>query len=334
MITTPARGSTPAPRPNQEGYGYKSPIAVPAARSLGISYDDANTPRSSMDFRIGCAIWAYKGWLGDFFPPGSHAREFLRLYSQRFTTVEGNTTFYSIPDSETVDRWASETPAGFEFCLKLPKSCTHAGDLEPRIPETLYFIERMGGLGDRLGPLFAQLPPGYGPAHWDDLRAFLTALPQKKAEFALEVRHPDWFKEPHSSKLTDLLKELGIGRVLLDSRPMYEVPDHPQLHSERRKPRLPLQLSVTAPFSLIRYISHPDRTINQPFMQEWLTQVDEWLGQGTRIYFFVHCPVEERSPANARHFQQLLEQHGAPIPPLPWNAIAQELPTQLDLFSN
>ncbi|WP_254721637.1 DUF72 domain-containing protein [Kovacikia minuta] len=162
-----------------------------------------------MNFRIGCAIWAYKGWLGDFFPPNSRSGEFLRLYSERFPTVEGNTTFYSIPDSAMIDRWARETPPGFKFCLKLPKSLTHTGDLEPQIPDTLRFIDQMGGLGDRLGPLFAQLPPRYGPAYLGDLETFLVALPRDKAEFALEVRHLDWFKEPSQQQADRFIGRIG-----------------------------------------------------------------------------------------------------------------------------
>jgi len=283
-----------------------------------------------MNFHLGCAIWAYKGWLGELFPSDSRAADFLHLYSRRFTTVEGNTTFYSIPDADTVQRWAAETPDGFKFCLKLPKSLTHNGLLQPSLPGTLAFLERMGGLGDRLGPLFAQLPPSYSPARFADLEAFLTALPRHETEFALEVRHLDWFKAPYAEQLTDLLERLGVGRVLLDTRPIYDAPDDPQLHSERKKPKLPLQPSVTAPFSLIRFISHPDLAMNQPYLEEWLALVAQWLQQGTRIYFFVHCPVEERSPANARHFQSLLEQRGVPVPALPWNQL--DTPTQLKLF--
>ncbi len=284
-----------------------------------------------MNFRLGCAIWAYKGWIGDLFPPESHPRDFLRLYSQRFITVEGNTTFYSIPDAETIARWAKETPTEFQFCLKLPKAFTHQGLLEPHLSEILHFLNQMKGLGTRLGPFLAQLPPSYSPALLEDLEAFLMALPRSQAEFALEVRHPDWFQEPHRRRLTDLLEELGIGQVLLDTRPIYEVPDDPQLHSERRKPRLPLQLSVTAPFSLIRYISHPNLEMNQPFMEIWVARIDEWLQQGTRIYFFVHCPVEKRSPTNAHYLQYLLEKWAVPVPPLPWNQL-EPFSTQLRLF--
>lgn len=292
-----------------------------------------------MNFRIGCAIWAYKGWVGDVFPVGSRSRDFLHLYSQQFTTVEGNTTFYSIPDAATVTRWAEETPAEFEFCLKLPKTLTHQGLLRPNLAATMQFLERMSGLGSRLGPLFAQLPPAYAPTQFADLEAYLTALPRiqpgtaRSMEFAVEVRHPDWYREPYATRLNELLRSLGMGRVLLDSRPVYQVADDPQLHSERRKPRLPLQPQITAPFTLIRYISHPKASDNAPFLQEWVGLVDGWLRGGTRVYFFVHCPLEERSPANARQFQRLLEQNGTPIPPLMQTQTSPSA-AQLSLFGD
>ncbi|WP_413200832.1 DUF72 domain-containing protein [Nostoc piscinale] len=284
-----------------------------------------------MNFFIGCAVWAYKGWVGEFYPPSTRATEFLRVYSRRFTTVEGNTTFYAVPNQETVSRWAAETPLGFEFCLKLPRDITHKGLLQPHIPTALKFLEGMQPLGKRLGPMFVQLPPSYPGKLIDDLTAFLEVWPRKTVPLALEVRHLDWFKEPYSSQLTALLESLGVGRVLLDSRPIYNGEDDPQLQSERRKPKLPVQFSVTAPFSLVRFISHPTLSENQQFMAEWVTQIQQWLQAGTKIYFFVHCPLEERSPNNARHFQQLLEQSGVPVSPLPWNQL-ENPPSQLSLW--
>jgi len=274
---------------------------------------------------------AYKGWVGELFPPGTRPADFLHLYSRRFTTVEGNTTFYAIPNQETVARWATDTPPGFEFCLKLPRDITHNQQLQPYIPDALKFIEVMRPLGKRLGPIFAQLPPSYAPTLLDDLTAFLSAWPHTEIPLALEVRHRDWFKEPHASNLEALLEKLGVGRVLLDSRPIYTGDDDPQLQSERRKPKLPVQFSITAPFSLIRFISHPNLEINQPFMAEWVTQIQQWLQQGKRIYFFVHCPLEERSPNTARHFQKLLEQNGVKVPPLPWDNLDSP-PNQLNLW--
>ena len=129
---------------------------------------------SVQDFYLGCAIWAYKGWLGDFFPPGSVASHFLKLYAQRLTTVEVNATFYSTPTPETVGRWAEQTPEHFQFCPKFPRTVTHAGPLQPHTNEAMDFIQLMQGLGPRLGPIFAQLPPPlwspklFRPSHISD----------------------------------------------------------------------------------------------------------------------------------------------------------------------
>ena len=285
-----------------------------------------------MNFLMGCAVWGHKSWVGELYPKGSKAAEFLRLYCQRFTIVEGNTTFYSVPNQETVAHWALQMQPGFELCPKLPRQLTHNGLLQPSIPGALEFLEQMRGLGKHLGPVFAQLPPNYEPAFLEDLSAFLTAWPGSEASLAVEVRHPNWFKEPHASHLNALLQELGVGRVLLDTRPAYSESTHYDGQPvEPRKPKLPVQPVVTAPFSLVRFISHPEQEVNQPFMEEWVTWVDQWLRLGKRIYFFMHCPIEKYSPGNARHFQQLLEDQGVPVPPLPWNSIDQS-PTQLSLL--
>lgn len=284
-------------------------------------------------FFLGCAVWSFKGWAGEFFPPRSQPADFLRLYSQRLTAVEGNTTFYAVPDRKTIARWVEETPSGFKFCPKLPREFTHQRSLQPSTTGALQFLALMQGLGDRLGPIFAQLPPHYGPRQFDDLLTFLNAWPHNEAPLALEVRHPDWFKEPFADTLTDSLQQLGVGRVLLDTRPIYEGPEDPRIGPERKKPKLPLQPTVTASVSVVRFISHPDREFNQPYLEEWAERVRQWLQQGTQVYFFVHCPIEAQSPGTARLFQQLLEQHGAPVPPLSWTQMKRG-PTQLRLFSS
>jgi uncharacterized protein YecE (DUF72 family) len=285
-----------------------------------------------MSFLMGCAVWGHKSWVGELYPKGSKTAEFLNLYCKRFPIVEGNTTFYSMPDRETITHWVSQMSSGFELCPKLPRQLTHNGLLQPSIPGALKFLEQMRDLGKHLGPVFAQLPPSYQPALLEDLAAFLKAWPRSEAPLALEVRHADWFKEPFASNLNTLLQELGVGRVVLDTRPAYTgSASYGQQPVEPRKPKVPVQPVVTAPFSFVRLISHPEPEVNQPFMEEWVSWVDQWLQSGKRIYFFVHCPIEKYSPGNARHFQQLLEQHKVPVSPLPWNSIEQS-PIQLSLF--
>ncbi len=284
-----------------------------------------------MNFSIGCAVWGHKSWVGELYPKGSKAAEFLHLYSQRFTIVEGNTTFYSVPNQETIAQWVSQMSPGFEICPKLPRQITHNGLLQPSIPDALEFLEKMQNLGEHLGLIFAQLPPNYTPNLLEDLTTFLEALSRTKVSVALEVRHADWFKQPHASNLNALLQQLAIGRVVLDTRPAYTKSASFLEPVEPRKPKLPVQPVVTAPFTLVRFISHPDQEVNQPFMEEWVSWIDQWLHLGKHIYFFVHCPIEQYSPKNARHFQQLLENHKITVPALPWNILSLS-PIQLNLF--
>ena len=290
----------------------------------------------SLNFRMGCAVWAFKDWVGGFYPEKSQPTNFLKLYGERMWAVEGNTTFYSVPSPDMVQRWAANTPSSFRFCPKLPRAITHEGPLMARLPAALSFLSLMQqGLGDRLGPIMIQLPPSYSPGALDDLRNFLQAWPTAIAPVAVEVRHLNWFRPPSAARLKALLTSSTVGQVLLDSRMMYAHEDEgnvdPQLHSNRRKPRVPLQPQITADFAIVRYISHPQILRNQDYLSEWVSWIDRWLNAGKQVYFFVHCPMEVKSPQVARHFQTMLEDAGVQVPPFPWMHLKRPS-EQLSLF--
>ena len=288
-------------------------------------------PTHHSSFALGLAIWGYKNWLGTLFPTKTPVQNFLKCYGDRFSIVEGNTTFYSIPTPETVTRWKTETQPGFKFFPKLPKSVTHNGRLMPYLPAAFQFLELMQGLDDRLGGLFLQLPPSYSIAWFADLDLFLSSWRSAtRVPLFLEVRHLTWFEAGHRDRLNQLLTQYQIDRVLLDTRPIYNANDNPQQYSVNKKPNVPVQPIVTAGTAFVRYISHPIRDRNTEYLMEWVDQVGNWLNQGKTVYFFVHCPLEENSPQNARYFQELLERSGLNVPPLPWNLIPET--QQLGLF--
>lgn len=285
-----------------------------------------------VQFFLGCAVWAYKEWIGELFPPGSKSGDLLRLYSRRLTAVEGNTTFYATPKPDVVRRWADETPDTFRFCLKLPREISHAGTLSARVADTRAFVERMALLGPRLGPFFLQLPPGYGPAQRGDLERWLAAWPAAYA-LSVEVRHPDWYTPPAEAALMDLLDRYGVGRVLMDVRPIRQgapVADDLLAAARERKPDVPLHPLYSGNLALLRYIGHPDPAANDQWLDEWVERLAAWLGAGVSVYCFMHCPDERRSPALCRALQRRLERRAA-IPPLPWDALDSGL-TQTMLF--
>lgn len=278
---------------------------------------------STTAFYIGCAVWAYKDWIGELFPPGSKSGDLLSLYSRRLTTVEGNTTFYATPRAEIVRRWAVETPETFRFCFKLPREVSHEGPLAAQVETTRAFVERMAGLGERLGPFFLQLPPGYRADKIDDLERWLTAWPSNY-RLAVEMRHDDWYAAPGEQALMALLERYGAGRVLMDVRPLNAGPlpgaDVDLQAARDRKPDVPLHPLRSGGIALVRYIGHPDPALNEPLLDEWATRVAEWLTDGTEVYFFCHCPDERRSPALCRALQRRLERL-ADVPPLPWDLL-------------
>ncbi|WP_298482052.1 DUF72 domain-containing protein [uncultured Chloroflexus sp.] len=282
--------------------------------------------------RIGCAVWAYPGWIGDLFPPGTRSSEFLKLYSRQLTTVEGNTTFYATPSPATVARWVAETPASFRFCCKLPREVSHTGPLAEKLSQARAFVERMQGLGERCGPFFLQLPPGYSPARRADLERFVAGWP-REVELAIEVRHPDWYLPVAEAPLMELLERYRIGRVIMDVRPIRN-PNDPGgvlLNDAReRKPDVPLRPLRSRGPTLVRYIGHPDLARNAPFLDEWAARIAEWVATDSNIYLFMHCPDETQSPHLCRQIAARLRGLGAPVTAA--GDRSPEAPEQLGLF--
>jgi uncharacterized protein YecE (DUF72 family) len=268
-------------------------------------------------------MWANKAWVGRLFPPGSQQRDFLALYSRRFNTVEGNTTFYATPSAETVARWREETPPGFKFCLKFPQSISHRKRLRGAQAETEEFLERLEQLGDRCGPSFLQLPPTFGRNSLPVLLAYLDALPRRWAGYAVEVRHMDFFGGPAEGALDEGLRERGVARVLYDQRGLRSAA--PATESIRtaqaRKPNVPVRFALTAGFGFVRFIGHPDLDANGGLLDEWAERAADWLAAGHDVFFFCHHKDDANAPALARAFHGRLAARVPALPPLPaWEA--------------
>ena len=284
-------------------------------------------------FFIGCPMWAYKEWVGSFFPAHTPASDFLRVYSRQLNAVEGNTVFYALPSSETIARWCQETPPTFRICPKVSRSISHDARLESSKDEALLFIERMRELGTRLGPMFLQLPPSFAPTHLPQLEAFLNYWPSD-ARLAVEVRHADFYIEDRAQELNTLLSQYNVARVMMDTRPIRtgSTKEQQVLQARERKPNLPLQIAVTTDFTFVRYIGHPRMEVNKQFLDSWAQQMAEWLRQGITLYVFCHCPFEKHSPEICAALYQSVGTFFT-LPPLRWHEEGNDTePEQARLF--
>lgn len=284
-----------------------------------------------MNFYIGCPIWSWKGWVGNFYPEGTKPSEFLHEYTRRLTTVEGNTTFYAVPAQKTLEGWVEEMPPTFRFCPKVPKAISHEGKLMDNIERAREFIDIMSQLGTRLGPMFLQLPPRYSPKLLGDLQAFLDAWPTE-VRLAVEVRHLDWFDSPHDEALNEVLTKHNMARVTIDTRPIRDLNGDEILagsvyqslvEARERKPDVPVVPKRTSDFIFIRYIGHPEIEVNTPYLKEWGDYLISQLRDGADVYMFCHSPNNFAAPWLCRKIYAHVEKE-INLPPLPWNEVDSE----------
>lgn len=292
-----------------------------------------------MQLYLGCPIWSFKGWVGNFYPKGTKPADFLREYARRLTAIEGNTTFYAVPAPEKLGQWAAQTPETFRFCPKLPRTVSHSGKLAEHIDEALQFVEVMSQLGTRLGPMFLQLPPRYSPELFEDLRVFIEAWPSR-VHLGVEVRHLDWFEAPYHETLNNLLSDHNMARVVIDTRPIRSLEGdkilegsvyQTLLEARQRKPDVPIRMEHTADFSFLRFIGHPQMQVNQPLLDEWAGTLVSELRRGSDVYVFCHSPDNVIEPQLCREFHMRIAGK-VNIEPLPWDEIQTNTFDQGRLF--
>ena len=288
---------------------------------------------------LGCPIWSFKGWVGNFYPKGTKPADFLREYARRLTTIEGNTTFYAVPSKQTIENWISNTPETFRFCPKVPKAISHEGKLTDNIDRAHAFVDVMRQLDTRLGPMFLQLPPRFSPKLLGELEAFLSAW-ASDVRLAVEVRHLDWFESPHDEEIDQLLTEHNVARVTIDTRPIRSLQGdlslagssyESLLEARERKPDVPVVPKRTSDFVFVRYIGHPEMEINRPLLEEWGKYFSSQMKTGADVFMFCHTPDNLIAPYLCRELHQRVAKD-VDIPPLPWDEIKPDIPAQPSLF--
>ena len=177
--------------------------------------------------RLGTSSWSEASWVGSFYPAGTSAASQLGFYSGQFSTVEADVTYYRVPSRTMVRQWRERTSEQFVMAAKFPRSIVHAGSgatpdgarvlqWEHVGADTEQFLEAMGELGSKLGPLVLQFPYFNRKAFRsasefaDRLSAYLQRLP--KGRYAVELRNKEWI-EP---SMLALLAAHGAALVLVD----------------------------------------------------------------------------------------------------------------------
>src|SRR6266850_8320677 len=109
-----------------------------------------------MNLLVGTSGYSYKEWKGNFYPEKIPAKEMLRFYSERLSTVEINATFYRMPQPSMLENWKEQVPQTFRFSLKAPQRITHFKRLNEAGDDAKYFLDTAAALEDQLGVVLFQ----------------------------------------------------------------------------------------------------------------------------------------------------------------------------------
>lgn len=287
-------------------------------------------------YYLGAPMWSNKDWVGSLFrrktPPG----KFLAEYAKVLNTNEGNTTFYSLPAAETVERWRRDTPKDFRFCFKFPRSITHEERLGGAAAvETQRFFRVIEPLADRIGQVLLQLPPSFDTRSVDAFTAFLPHIP-RDYPIAVEVRNLDFYRQDAVEQhWVDLLIEHGLNYAMFDTSALHEVvsDDPAVLEAQAKKPKLPQRYLSTSTTPWLRYVGHDDPAANDVSLARLALTVSDWISAGKTPYVFMHSPRDVKVPELCRCFHQHLAKWSdvGLFPDFPGETEAGS-PSQLDLF--
>ena len=259
-----------------------------------------------LPYYLGCPSWSENAWREYLYPESARPTDFLGLYCQVFNAVEGNTTFYARPAPATVQRWAQTMPEHFRFTAKFPGDISHGGDLREQLSAAQSFLQLLSPLGERVSPLWLQLPASFTPQRLAELAGFIDAL---ERPLAVEVRHRDFFAKGDAERMLNrLLLERGVERICLDPRALFScTSSEPSvLHAQSKKPKVPPRPAAFTQFPQVRFIGHPQLEANDPFLVPWIDKVATWIEEGRTPYIFLHTADNRLAAELARRFHTRL----------------------------
>ncbi|MCI4331627.1 MAG: DUF72 domain-containing protein [Thermoplasmata archaeon] len=257
-------------------------------------------------YRVGTAGWAYDDWKGVFYPTGAAPGEYLSRYSRVFDVTEVDSSFYRAPSPFLARRWATTTPPGFRFTLKIPQDVTHpkaGGNPQEALREFLSNIEPIRAAG-KLGPIVAQFPPSFSREKGEGRLAELLRDIPEEYQLAVELRHGSWW-DPRTYELLRERQAALVWSVL----PFVHVPP------ER-----------TGPFVYVRFIGDRALTTFDRIQRDYRPQISEMRDRiegrtdaDTDVYAIMNNHFMGFGPGSAQIVREVFD-----LPPLDLSAAARE----------
>jgi uncharacterized protein YecE (DUF72 family) len=243
------------------------------------------------EIRIGTSGYHYKHWLGRYYPEGTKPNQMLAHYLRDFDTVELNNTFYQLPNESTFDNWRDSTPPGFLYAVKGSRFITHMIKLKDAQRGLTNFMPRAERLGEKLGPILWQLPPGW-KVNVERLEEFLSILPPQH-RYTFELRNETWMTD----EVLEVLRKYNAAFCI------YELAGY---HSP---------IEITADWTYIR-LHGPTRfkyqgSYTDKQMEQWAERIKGWSRKMKAIYVYFDNDDRAYAVDNALTLRKRLMQRRA-----------------------
>lgn len=177
---------------------------------------------------IGLSGYAYRPWQGEgrFYPPDLKQKQYYEFYSERYSAVEMDGTWYRYPSESLIEGWIKQAKVGSFYSPKMHRNVTHISRLkEDCYDGAKFFLKRIRPVAEAglLGSILIQLPPNM-KVQPERLDAFLTSLPTSTGgladpggdaplRYAMEFRHESW----NTIDIEGILKRHGVAWVAADT---------------------------------------------------------------------------------------------------------------------
>jgi uncharacterized protein YecE (DUF72 family) len=255
---------------------------------------------------VGTSGYSYKDWIGPFYPQGTPEKDFLAFFAARFSFVELNFSYYTMPAAPLLEKLIEKTGPDFQFAIKTHQSLTH--EKSDALDKDIEIYRR--GIrplvdGKKLGAVLIQFPFSFhyttdNRRHLDRLCRGLEGLP-----LAVEFRNREWVLEPVLVEL----KKRNAAFVNVDQ------PDLPNLI-------LP-SAHVTADIAYVRFhgrnrenwwtgdnVSRYDYQYNDDELAGWLNRIRELSGKVRLLFVAFNNHSRGQALVNAGRLKAMLVAEG------------------------
>ncbi len=256
---------------------------------------------------VGTSGYSYADWRDIFYPKTMRSKEFLAFYSQAFSCVELNFTYYRQPAAKTVANMVRGVPDDFSFTVKAHRTMTHEIPPEPALKEEFAtFADGMKPAVDegKLGCVLFQFPWSYRLTRKN--LGYVLSLKDRLqwAETVVEFRNLGWAKE----NVWEALRGASLGFCCVDE------PDIKGLF-----PRI---AKVTSNVGYLRFhgrnaakwYNHKeaseryDYLYNDEELNAWVPRIKEMAERAEKTYVFFNNCHRGQAAINALRLIQLVEE--------------------------